>query len=75
MVAILIGQGPRNREYRKAVSFTFEKGTEAKALEIQLRDDTGKLQPKLSVVEWGRGAEGAAAQRLGRGAQAAQRHG
>ncbi len=52
LVAILIGQGPRNREYRKAVSFTFEKGTEAKALEIQLRDDTGKLQPKLSVVEW-----------------------
>jgi hypothetical protein len=52
LVAILIGQGPRNREYRKAVSFKFEKGTEAKALEIQLRDDTGKLQPKLSVVEW-----------------------
>lgn len=52
LVAILIGQGPRNREYRKAVSFTFEKGTDAKALEIQLRDDTGKLQPKLSVVEW-----------------------
>jgi len=52
LVAILIGIGPRKREYRKAVSFKFEKGTEAKALEIQLRDDTGKLQPKLSVVEW-----------------------
>ncbi len=52
LVAILIGQGPRNREYRQAVSFKFEKGTEAKALEIKLRDDTGKLQPKLSVVEW-----------------------
>jgi hypothetical protein len=52
LVAILIGKGPHKRKYRRAVSFTFKKGTEAKALEIQLRDDEGKLQPKLSVVEW-----------------------
>ena len=52
LVAILIGKGPRNREYRKAVSFKFTKDTEAKALEIQLRDSQGKLQPKLKVVEW-----------------------
>lgn len=52
LVAILIGIGPRKREYRKAVSFKFVKGTEPKSLEIQLRDDTGKLQPKLNVVEW-----------------------
>lgn len=52
IVAILIGYGPHKREYRIAESFTFEKGTEAKALEIQLRDDTGKQQPKLKVVEW-----------------------
>jgi len=52
IVAILIGHGPRKREYRVAVNYTFEKGTEAKALEIQLRDDTGKLQPKLNIVEW-----------------------
>jgi len=52
IVAILIGHGPRKRKYRIAVNYTFEKGTEAKALEIQLRDDTGKLQPKLNLVEW-----------------------
>jgi len=52
LVAILIGKGPKNREYRKAVSFKFTKDTEAKALEIQLRDSQGKLQPKLKVVEW-----------------------
>jgi len=52
IVAILIGKGPRKREYRIATSFNFEKGVDAKALEIQLRDDTGKLQPKLKVVEW-----------------------
>jgi len=52
LVAIIIGHGPHNREYRNAVSFKFYKDTEAKALEIQLRDDQGKLQPKLKVIEW-----------------------
>ena len=52
LVAIVIGKGPRKREYRKAVSFKFTKDTEAKALEIQLRDSQKKLQPTLKVVEW-----------------------
>ncbi len=52
IVAVIIGRGPHNREYRNAVSFKFIKDTEAKALEIQLRDDQGKLQPKLKVIEW-----------------------
>ena len=52
LVAILIGIGPHKREYRRAISFKFTKTTEAKAIEIQLRDDSGKLQPKLNVVEW-----------------------
>lgn len=50
--AIIIGIGPQNREYRRAISFEFEKSTEAKAIEIQIKDDIGKLQPKLSVIEW-----------------------
>ena len=50
--AIIIGIGPNKREYRRAVSFEFEKDSEAKALEIQLKDDTGKLQPSLKVIEW-----------------------
>ncbi len=52
LVAILIGIGPHKREYRRAISFKFTKTTDAKAIEIQLRDDSGKLQPKLHVVEW-----------------------
>ncbi len=52
IVAIVIGIGPHNREYRRAIAFDFEKDTEAKALEIQIRDDTAKLQPKLNIVEW-----------------------
>jgi hypothetical protein len=52
IVAIVIGKGPRDREYRKAVSFEFNKSSDSKALEIQLRDSTEKHQLKLKVVEW-----------------------
>lgn len=52
IVAIVIGIGPHKREYRRAIAFEFEKGSEAKALEIQLRDDATKQQPRLNVVEW-----------------------
>jgi hypothetical protein len=52
LVALIVGTGPHNRAYRKAISFTFEKATGAKAIEIQLRDDSGKMQPTLNVVEW-----------------------
>ncbi len=52
LVALIVGTGPHNRAYRKAVSFTFVKATGAKAIEIQLRDDSGKMQPTLNVVEW-----------------------
>lgn len=52
LVALIVGTGPHNRAYRKAISFTFEKTTGAKAIEIQLRDDSGKMQPTLNVVEW-----------------------
>ncbi|WP_444994261.1 AraC family transcriptional regulator [Aliikangiella sp. IMCC44359] len=52
VVAIVIGKGPHNREYRRAIAFDFKKGSEAKALEIQLRDDTTKQQPSLNIVEW-----------------------
>ena len=52
VVAIVMGIGPYKREYRRAIAFDFEKGSEAKALEIQLRDDTTKQQPRLNIVEW-----------------------
>ncbi len=52
IVAVILGIGPHKREYRKAIAFDFDKGTDAKALEIQIRDDESKLQPKLNVVVW-----------------------
>ncbi len=52
IVAIVMGFGPHNREYRRAISFDFDKGSEAKSIEIQLRDNETKQQPQLKIVEW-----------------------
>ncbi|MGX5173747.1 AraC family transcriptional regulator [Aliikangiella sp. IMCC44653] len=52
VVAIVIGTGPYKRDFRKAVAFKFTKDSEASALEIQIRDDETKQQPKLNVIEW-----------------------
>lgn len=52
IVAIAIGFGPNNREFRRAVALDFVKGSDAKALEIQIRDDMTKQQPDLKIVEW-----------------------
>ncbi len=52
LVIILIGTGPHKRDYRLAKTFQFTKGTDGQSVEIQLRDNTSKLQPKLNVVEW-----------------------
>ncbi len=52
LVAIVLGIGPNQREYRNAVSFDFTKGTDPQSLEIQIRDNSKKQQPTLEVVEW-----------------------
>ncbi len=52
VVAIVMGYGPENREYKLAVSDTFEKDTDAKLIEVQIRDDASKQQPVLSVKQW-----------------------
>ena len=52
VVAVVIGYGPENREYKLAVDGKFEKDTEAKLLEIQILDNSQKQQPKLHIKEW-----------------------
>lgn len=52
VVAVVIGYGPEKREYKLAVSDTFEKDTDAKLIEIQIKDDATKQQPALSVKQW-----------------------
>ncbi|GAA5217519.1 hypothetical protein ACFSJ3_18420 [Corallincola platygyrae] len=52
LTAFFTGFGPDGREYRRGASLAFEKGTDAKVLELQVRDATETYQPEFKVVEW-----------------------
>lgn len=52
LVAVFVGKGPRGRDYRRGTTLTFEKGTDPKYIELQVRDDTHGLQPEFRVKEW-----------------------
>ena len=49
--AFFTGTGPQNRPYKRATSFTFNKDSDAKALELSITDSTSKQQPQFRVVE------------------------
>ena len=52
LVAVFIGKGPKGRDYRRGTTLKFEKGTDPKYIELQIRDDTHGLQPDFRVKEW-----------------------
>jgi hypothetical protein len=52
LVAYFVGQGPHERDYKRAASVKFDKGTEAKYIELRIRDATGKLQPEFEIRQW-----------------------
>jgi hypothetical protein len=52
LVATFIGKGSHERDYRRATSLVFEKQTEPKFIELQIRDKEQKLQPEFAVKEW-----------------------
>jgi hypothetical protein len=52
LTAFFIGKGPENRDYKRATTATFEKGTDAKMLELKITDASRNLQPEFAVVEW-----------------------
>ncbi len=49
--AFMVGIGPENREYKRAVSVTFNKDSDAKAVELQILDDSRSEQPEFRFVE------------------------
>lgn len=49
--AFFHGLGPEERPYKRGVVLQFDKDDEAKALELQIRDSSIKLQPKFEAVE------------------------
>jgi hypothetical protein len=52
LVAFFTGKGPHDRDYKRGATLTFDKQTEAKYFELQIKDDKQKQQPEFFVKEW-----------------------
>lgn len=52
LVAFFTGKGPHDRDYKRGATVKFDKGTEPKYIELQIKDSTGKLQPEFEVKVW-----------------------
>ena len=52
LVAYFTGKGPHDRDYKRGATVKFDKGTEAKYIELRIRDSMGKLQPEFDVKVW-----------------------
>jgi hypothetical protein len=52
LVAVFTGKGPRWRDYRRGTTLTFDKGTNPKYIELQIRDETRGQRPEFRVKEW-----------------------
>ncbi len=46
------GQGPNQRQYKKAASLEVEKGSDTTSLEIRIRDASADYEPEVRIVEW-----------------------
>jgi hypothetical protein len=52
IVAFFTGKGPHDRDYKRASTIKFEKTTEPKYIELQIKDLQQKLQPEFDVKIW-----------------------
>jgi hypothetical protein len=52
IVAFFTGKGPHDRDYKRGATVKFEKGTDPKYIELQIKDSQGKLQPEFQVKVW-----------------------
>jgi hypothetical protein len=52
LVAFFTGKGPHERDYKRGATIKFDKGTDPKYIELQIKDSTGKLQPEFEVKVW-----------------------
>jgi len=52
LVAFFVGKGTHERDYRRGATVKFDKGTDAKYIELRIKDDAGKLQPEFAVKVW-----------------------
>lgn len=52
IVATFTGVGPHERDYKRGATVKFDKGTEAKYIELRIEDATAKLQPEFNIKVW-----------------------
>ena len=52
LVAFFTGGGPHERDYKRGATIKFDKGTDAKYIDLRIKDSTAKLQPEFDVKVW-----------------------
>jgi hypothetical protein len=52
LVAYFTGGGPHERDYKRGTTIKFDKGTEPRYIELQIKDSEAKLQPEFEVKVW-----------------------
>jgi hypothetical protein len=52
LTAVFVGKGPDNRDYRRAVNYSFEKKAEPVLLELQVNDRSSNYQPEFVIQPW-----------------------
>lgn len=52
LTAFFTGGGPHERDYKRGATVKFDKGTDAKYIELRIQDATAKLQPEFNVKVW-----------------------
>jgi hypothetical protein len=52
LVAFFTGEGPHERDYKRGTTIKFDKGTDAKYIELRIKDSQAKLQPEFEVKVW-----------------------
>jgi len=52
LVAVFIGKGPHERDYRRGTTVRFEKAVGAKYVELRITDREASLQPEFAVRQW-----------------------
>ena len=52
LVAFFVGQGPKDRDYKRATTIKVKKGAEPQFVELKISDKESKYQPEFKVKVW-----------------------
>jgi hypothetical protein len=52
LIAVFVGKGPQDRDYRRGATMTIDKGIGAKYVELKITDRLLKQQPEFVIRDW-----------------------